>query len=63
MPKRPSTFYMPKTIPPLILVDTGERCIIEGKRYRILAIERAKYSDVNFKNITSESIKKNRQKA
>ena len=60
MPKRPTHFAPPKAIPPLILVDTGERCTIEGKRYRILKIERANYSDVNYKNITSKSVKKNR---
>jgi len=38
----------PSRIPPLILVPTGETCIIDGKRCRILRIERASECDVNY---------------
>lgn len=59
MAKRQNSSAPPTPVPPLILVDTGERCIIEGKRYRILAIERAKYTDIDMR-ITSKNIRKNK---
>lgn len=56
MAKRQTFSKPPMAIPPLILVDTGNRCIIDGKRYRILAIERAKHTDVDYR-ITTKSNK------
>jgi len=49
MAKRQTYSKPPMAIPPLILVDTGNRCTIDGKNYRILAIERAKYTDVDYR--------------
>jgi len=49
MSKRQTYSKPPMAVPPLILVDTGKRCTIDGKNYRILAIERAKETDVTYK--------------
>lgn len=57
MAKRQTYSRPPSAIPPLILVDTGRREIINGKRVRILAIERAKYSDIDYR-ITPQTFKK-----
>lgn len=46
---RSAGLYLPPTLPPLILVPTGETIKVDGKHYRILKIERAKHSDVSYK--------------
>lgn len=62
MAKRQNSYVLPTPIPPLILVDTGRREVIDGKLCRILTIERASHSDIKFNNITSESIRKNKER-
>lgn len=57
MAKRQTYSKPPMAVPPLILVDTGKRCTIDGKNYRILAIERAKDTDVDYR-FKAKTIKK-----
>lgn len=41
-------YYPPTPMPPLILVDTGETCIADGSRWRILEIQRASETNIRY---------------
>jgi hypothetical protein len=53
MAKKKNQSYSPQPVPPLVLVFTGKTTVIDGKTYRIMAIER----DLNYQYTPKPSYK------